>query len=51
MYTRTLIDDLIRTVERAERRPHKAADPAELEHWYAASHELTPVEPSLVGVA
>lgn len=51
MYTGTLIDDLIRTVECAEQRTHKAADPVELEHWYAVSHELTPVEPSLVGVA
>jgi hypothetical protein len=51
MYTGTLIDDLITTVERAEQRTHQAADPAELERWYASSHELTRVEPSLVGVA
>ncbi|HVO81671.1 MAG TPA: hypothetical protein VMT28_13130 [Terriglobales bacterium] len=51
MYTGTLISDLISTVERAEQRTRQAAEAAELELWYAASHELAPVEPNLVGVA
>jgi hypothetical protein len=51
MYTGTLINDLISTVERAEQRTHEAADPVALERWYAASHELTAAGPSLVGVA
>jgi hypothetical protein len=50
MYTGTLIEDLLKTVERAEQRAHQA-DPAELEPWFAASQELTPAELSLVGVA
>jgi hypothetical protein len=50
MYTGTLIEELIATVERAEQRAHQAADPAELEPWYAfAAHESA--EPNLVGVA
>lgn len=51
MYTGTLINDLMQTVERAEQRAHQMADAAELERWYVASHELNAIEPSLVEVA
>jgi hypothetical protein len=51
MYTGTLINDLMQTVERAEQRVHPMTDAAELERWYAVSHELTASEPSLVEVA
>ena len=49
MYTGTLIDDLIATVERAEQHARQHTDPAELERWYSVtSREL---EPTLLGVA
>ena len=52
MYTGTLIDDLMATVERAEQHAQQAADSAELDRWYAvAPDELGPAQPNLVGVA
>jgi hypothetical protein len=52
MYTGTLIDDLIATVERAEQHAYQEADSAELDGWYAvAPHELGRAEPNLIGVA
>ena len=52
MYTGTLIDELMATVERAEQHASREADSAELDRWYAvAPHELTQAEPSLIGVA
>jgi hypothetical protein len=47
MYTGTLIEDLIATVERAEQHARQSMDPAELERWYAATEN----EPDLLGVA
>jgi hypothetical protein len=53
MYSGTLIDDLIKTVERTER--HATTDlsqPLEMEHWHAISqNELAQFESSLAGVA
>ncbi len=52
MYTGTLIDDLIATVERAEQHAHQEADSVEFDRWSAvAKQELGQAEPSLVGVA
>ena len=52
MYTGTLIDDLIATVERAEQHAQHEADSTELDRWYAvAPRELLQAEPTLVGVA
>lgn len=51
MYTGTLIEDLLATVERAERhaREHESQ---ELQAWCAtARHELAELESTLVGVA
>jgi hypothetical protein len=54
MYTGTLIDDLMRTVERTEAKAHKQRQQQEekLAYWYAvAQHEIAQFESSLAGVA
>jgi hypothetical protein len=52
MYTGTLIDELMTTVERAERHSSQHTDAAQIEHWYAlAPHQLAPAEQNLLGVA
>jgi hypothetical protein len=52
MYQGTLIDDLMATVERAERHAHQQTGSAELEHWYAlAGRQLAPADQNLLGVA
>jgi hypothetical protein len=53
MYSGTFIDDLIKTVERAERlATTKATQPEEMEYWHAVSqNELVQFESSLAGVA
>jgi len=52
MYTGTLIDDLIATVERAEQHAYQETDSVELDGWYTvAPHELGQAEPNLIGVA
>lgn len=50
MYSGTLIDDLIKTVERAERLA--TTETEEMEYWHATSqNELAQFESSLAGVA
>jgi hypothetical protein len=53
MYSGTLIDDLIKTVERTERPvPAEMSQTEEMEHWHAISqNELAQFESSLAGVA
>jgi hypothetical protein len=52
MYKGTLIDDLMATVERAERHAHQQADSVELEYWYALTgRQLVPADQNLLGVA
>jgi len=51
MYTGTLIDELTKTVERAEAHVRETNPEAELERWYAAHHQRTLVEAELLGVA
>jgi hypothetical protein len=53
MYTGTLIDELISTVERAEKHAHKTADSQEtkLTYWYAATEREPVFDPKLLGVA
>jgi hypothetical protein len=51
MYTGTLIDDLIATVERAEQRTREVRQPEERELWYATAHSAADVQPDLLGVA
>jgi hypothetical protein len=53
MYTGTLIDDLMETVERTEKRSLEARSQEEkLAHFYAVSHlELTQFDFNLAGVA
>jgi hypothetical protein len=52
MYSGTLIDDLIKTVERTERHATEASQPEEMEYWQAISqNELAQFETSLAGVA
>ena len=53
MYTGTLIEDLMKTVETAERRSLQAGSQEEkLSHFYAvAQSELTQHEPLLAGAA
>ena len=52
MYTGTLIDQLMATVERAEARARQQSESAELERLYAAvSREISQPEHDLLGVA
>lgn len=53
MYTGTLIDDLLETVERSEKRTLQADSQEEkLEHFYAVSQfELTQLQPAFAGAA
>ena len=51
MYKGTLIDDLTKTVERAETHVREANQETELERWYAAHHQRALVEAELLGVA
>jgi hypothetical protein len=54
MYTGTLINDLIKTVERVEVnvRQQTHAEEEKLQHWYAvAQNEIAQFESSLAGVA
>jgi len=51
MYKGTLIDDLTKTVERAEAHVREANQETELERWYAAHHQRALVEAELLGVA
>jgi hypothetical protein len=53
MYSGTLIDDLIKTVERTEKlAPTDISQPEEMECWHAISqNELVQFEASLAGVA
>jgi hypothetical protein len=51
MYTGTLIDDLIKTVERAEAQARQASPDSELELWYAKHHRALQVPTDLLGVA
>ena len=51
MYTGTLIEDLIATVERAERHASTNASVPEPELWMLAGRFEVGVEPNLLGVA
>jgi hypothetical protein len=53
MYSGTLIDDLIKTVERTERIAlTETSQPEEMEYWHAVSqNEVVQFESSLAGVA
>ena len=53
MYTGTLIDELISTVERAEKHAHKNADSQEAKpgYWYTATGREQVFDPKLLGVA
>jgi hypothetical protein len=53
MYSGTLIDDLIKTVERTERLTIKEThQPEEMEYWHAVSqNEFAQFQSSLAGVA
>jgi hypothetical protein len=51
MYTGTLIEDLIATVERAERHASANASEPEPELWMMAGRFEVEVEPNLLGVA
>jgi hypothetical protein len=52
MYTGTLIDDLMETVERAEASAHDRAREERLAFWYAmAQREMAQFESNLAGVA
>jgi hypothetical protein len=52
MYTGSLIDQLMATVERAEARVEQKSEASQLEHWYAVSaQELSQLDHDLLGVA
>lgn len=51
MYTGTLIDELIRAVERAEDRARQADPGSEIQHWSAAQEHALGGEAKLIGVA
>jgi hypothetical protein len=53
MYTGNLIDELISTVERAEKHAHKTADSQEtkLPYWYVATDRERAFDSKLLGVA
>ncbi len=50
MFTGTLIEDLIATVERAEART-KNVEPAEIEPWFASVQKEMNYDSNLLGVA
>ena len=53
MYTGNLIDELISTVERAEKHAHKSGDSqeAKLPYWYVATERERGFDSKLLGVA
>src|ERR1700680_896588 len=53
MYTGTLIDELISTVERAEKHAHKTSDSQEvnLTYWYTATERERALDSKFLGVA
>ena len=51
MYTGTLIDELMKTVEQAEAQARESNQDAELERWYARHHRGLQIESELQGVA
>jgi hypothetical protein len=53
MFTGTLIDELISTVECAERRTHKATDSHEATtgYWYTPTEREPVFDPKFLGVA
>jgi hypothetical protein len=52
MYSGSLIDQLMETVERAELRAAEQSEAAKLECWYAVSaKELSQLDHDLLGVA
>jgi hypothetical protein len=51
MYTGTLIDELMKTVEKAEAHARELSKDSELERWYAKHHQPVQAEADLLGVA
>jgi hypothetical protein len=53
MFTGTLIDELISTVERTEKHAHKTADSQEarLAYWYSVGERELMFDSKLLGVA
>jgi hypothetical protein len=51
MYTGTLIDELMKTVEQAEARAREISPETELERWYARHHRALQAQADLLGVA
>jgi len=53
MFTGTLIDELISTVERAEKQAHKTGDSQETTtaYWYTPTDRGGALDPKLLGVA
>jgi hypothetical protein len=53
MFTGTLIDELISTVERAEQHTHKTADSqaTKLPYWYVATDRERAFDSKMLGVA
>jgi len=53
MFTGTLIDELISTVERAEKQAHKTGDSQETKtaYWYTPTDRGGALDPKLLGVA
>jgi hypothetical protein len=52
MYSGSLIDQLMATVERAEARAQQPSESTPLERWYAlAAQETSQLERDLLGVA
>jgi hypothetical protein len=52
MHTGRLIEELIETVERAERHARQQVDSQEVQRWYAVTpYELGTGESNLLGVA
>ena len=50
MYTGTLIEELMATVQRAEEHVRQHTDETELERWYATAH-IASLQASLIEVA
>jgi hypothetical protein len=51
MHKGTLIDELIKTVERAEAHARELSQQSELERWYAKHHQTLKTDADLLGVA
>ena len=51
MYTGTIIDEIMKAVEKAEVHARELSEESELERWYAKHHQAFKADANLLGVA